>query len=80
MSLASSDFNGDRMDELAIGIPYEDMVTPDGTIVNAGAVNVIYGSANGLSTTSTADQFLLQGIAGVNDRAEEWDMFGFPLG
>lgn len=75
------DFNGDGFDDLAIGVPHEDIVTPEGTILNAGAVNVIYGSSNGLSATSpTPDQFLVQGNAGVDDDAEEEDLFGFSLG
>lgn len=46
------DFNGDGKDDLAIGAPSEDVITEAGTIPAAGAVNVIYGSSNGLSTTS----------------------------
>ena len=73
------DFNGDGFDDLAIGVPHEDIVTPEGTILDAGAVNVIYGSSNGLSATSpTPDQFLVQGNAGVDDDGE--DLFGFSLG
>jgi FG-GAP repeat len=75
------DFNGDGKDDLAIGAPAEDMITEAGTITDAGAVNVIYGSSNGLSATSpTPDQFLVQGNAGVDDAAEDSDLFGFSLG
>ena len=45
-ALAAGDFNGDGRDDLAIGVPYENV----GTVGNAGAVNVIYGSAVGLQT------------------------------
>ncbi|EDY84040.1 FG-GAP repeat domain protein [Verrucomicrobiia bacterium DG1235] len=38
-SLAAGDFNGDGTDDLAIGVPGEDI----GTIVDGGAVNVLYG-------------------------------------
>src|SRR4051812_27038323 len=38
--IAKGDFNGDGFGDLAIGVPQEDI----GTIKNAGAVNVIYGS------------------------------------
>jgi FG-GAP repeat len=62
------DFNGDGFDDLAIGVPGEDVVTAAGTIPTAGAVNVIYGSSSGLSaTTPRPDQFLVQGNAGVDD-------------
>jgi hypothetical protein len=75
------DFNGDGFDDLAIGVRGEDVVMAAGTIESAGAVNVIYGSSNGLSATSPIpDQFLVQGDAGVDDAAEESDLFGFSLG
>jgi hypothetical protein len=81
-SLSAADFNGDGKDDLAIGVYFEDIVTPEGTIFNnAGAVNVIYGSSSGLSaTTPRPDQFLVQGNADVDDAAEERDLFGFSLG
>ncbi|HEY7083060.1 MAG TPA: integrin alpha, partial [Nitrososphaeraceae archaeon] len=53
------DFNGDGNDDLAIGVPGEDL----GSIFNAdaGGVEVIYGSSNGLSATLVhADQFWTQ--------------------
>src|SRR5204863_4709421 len=42
-----SDFNGDGFADLAIGVSSEDV----GTIADAGAVNVLYGSAAGLQAT-----------------------------
>jgi len=50
-TLAVGDFNGNGYDDLAIGVPDEDvLVTP-----NAGAVHVLYGSASRL--TGTGSQF-----------------------
>lgn len=48
-ALAAGDFNGDGRDDLAIGVPGEDVVSTQQTVpvINAGAVNVVYGSANG---------------------------------
>jgi hypothetical protein len=76
-----SDFNGDGYDDLAIGIPLEDV----GSVSDAGAVNVIYGSSASLRTspasdgTGKTDQFWHQNRAGVEDSAETSDMFGFAL-
>ncbi len=47
-ALAAGDFNGDGFDDLAIGVPDEDI----STISNAGGVQVMYGSASGLTTTN----------------------------
>src|SRR4051794_4697788 len=44
-ALAWGDFNHDGFDDLAVGVPGEDI----GTVVNAGAVNVLFGSASGLT-------------------------------
>lgn len=70
-ALAVGDFNGDGKSDLAIGVPWEDV----GTIVFAGAVNVIYGSAHGLS--SKGNQLLLQSTA--SDGIEDFDTFGSSL-
>jgi hypothetical protein len=50
-ALAAGDFNGDGKADLAIGAPSKDLqLTFNGPIIDrAGEVNVIYGSANGLS-------------------------------
>ena len=68
-SLAAGDFNGDGFDDLAVGVPGED--------VEAGAVNVLYGGAGGLS--SAGDQWWNQDSAGVPGTAEPGDGFGQAL-
>ena len=60
---AQVDFNGDDFDDLALGVPNEDV----GGQVNAGAVNILYGSASGLTGTN---QLLTQAAA------EDGDQFG----
>jgi FG-GAP repeat len=61
-SLAAGDFNGDGKSDLAIGVPNEDI----GSLADAGAVNVIYGSSAGL--TATGNQFWDQlTLGGVNE-------------
>jgi hypothetical protein len=75
-SLAAGDFNGDGISDLAIGVPGEDVLG----LVDAGAVNVIYGSLEGLSTTEGfAAQFLHQGIAGVPGGLSSRDGFATAL-
>ena len=56
-----ADFNGDGFADLAVGVPDEDV----GAVANAGAVNVIYGNAAGL--TGTASQLWHQNSASVSD-------------
>lgn len=71
-SLASGDFNGDGMDDLAIGVHFENF--------EHGAVNVIYGSSSGLSPTlKLPDQFWTQDSSNINDVAEGDDQFGSSL-
>ena len=61
-NLASQvDFNGDGYDDLAVGVPGEDV---DGQ-ADAGVVQVLYGSANGLTGTG---QLLTQASPEAGDR------------
>ena len=71
--LATGDFNGDGYDDLAIGVPFEDV----GNIANAGAVQILYGSAQKL--TAAHNQLLDQNSADLIDDAEQGDMFGTAL-
>ena len=76
ISLSSGDFNADGKDDLAIGVPGEDL----GSIINVGGVEVIYGSSNGLSATlAHADQFWTQENVDIDDSAETGDSFGNSL-
>jgi hypothetical protein len=77
--IAKADFNGDGFADLAIGAPGEE--TPTG-VQNAGAVNVIYGSSNGLTTTNSAvpaSQFWSQNSPGIPGASEAGDNFGTAL-
>jgi hypothetical protein len=49
---ARADFNGDGYDDLAIGVPFEDI----GTFKDVGAIHVLYGSP-GAGVTATRSQF-----------------------
>src|SRR5262245_57220571 len=65
-----SDFNNDGYADLAIGVPFEDV----GTVVDAGAVNVLYGGAAGL--TGAGSQFFTQNSGGLSSTPEPDDRFG----
>jgi hypothetical protein len=81
------DFNGDGFSDLAIGVPIEDV----GTVGDAGAVNVIYGSlgisinSGGLSATvplggfGRTDQIWTQDSPNIEDAGETDDRFGSSL-
>jgi hypothetical protein len=71
-SLAAADFGHSAHADLAIGVPYEDYVVSD-----AGAVEVIYGSASGL--IADGDQFWTQDSPGIPDWIEKNDAFGTTL-
>jgi hypothetical protein len=73
-SLAAANFGKSSHADLAVGVPFEDV----GGVVNAGAVNVLYGSSTGL--TATGNQFWHQDSPGVLDAAEANDQFGGSLG
>ena len=71
-----ADFNGDGYSDLAIGVPREDL----GDIDDAGAVHVIYGSADGSDTSNPLQtQFWTQDSPGVADSVEPDDRFGGAL-
>src|ERR687897_193263 len=68
-----ADFNGDGADDIAVGVPGESV----GSIISAGAVNVLLGSAGGLS--GAGSQLFHQDVAGIGSGAEPFDFFGSAL-
>lgn len=72
-SLSAGDYNGNGLDDLAIGVPYEDI----GALTDAGAVNVLFGTLTGLS--DSGNQLWAQDTAGVPDDPESFDHFGSSL-
>jgi hypothetical protein len=73
-SLATADVGSGAQDDLAIGVPSEDL----GTITDGGVVHVLYGTPTGLA--SAASQYWTQDTSGITDTIETGDRFGGGLG
>jgi hypothetical protein len=83
--LSAGDFNGDELDDLAIGVQREDI----GGAIDAGAVNVLYGGNRShelglpglivFGLTAAGNQFWHQDSSGIRDVAEGGDEFGSAL-
>jgi hypothetical protein len=71
--ITAGDLDGDGFGDLAIGAPFEDIVT----IADAGAVNILHGTASGLSSTDT--QLWTQDSPGLGGESETSDEFGMGL-
>jgi hypothetical protein len=74
-SLTAGDFNDDTFTDLAIGVPREDVAG----YTDVGAVHVLYGSPQGLSTSAVTPQFWHQGSPGLRGQSESYDFFGVGL-
>jgi hypothetical protein len=72
-SLAAGDFDRNGYQDLAIGVPYEDVNRQ----VDAGAVNVLYGDYGGLKVRG--NQAWNQDMRRIEDQCEPYDTFGFSL-
>jgi hypothetical protein len=74
-ALTTGDFDGDGFDELAVGIPGEDLYS----WANIGAVEILYGTSVGLHRRSGWDDFWTQGDSGMVDGPTLGDKFGSAL-
>jgi FG-GAP repeat len=68
-----ADFNQDGTDDLAVGVPFEDV----GNAADAGAVSVLPGWPGGLTTSG--GRLFTQNTSGIPGAAELGDQFGTAL-
>jgi hypothetical protein len=73
--LCAADFDGDGACDLAVGVPYEDIGS---TKVNAGAVNVLFGSHE-IGLSGAGDQLWHADVGGVAEVSQSFDYFGSAL-
>jgi hypothetical protein len=73
-ALAFGDFDGDGRKDLAVGVPGEDA----GIALNAGLVQVFYGTSAGLAT-ARQQAFDQDDVPGDDGGTETGDQFGFAL-
>ena len=76
-SLAAANFGKGSEADLAVGVPGEDYERLFLDDLNVGAVNIIYGSSSGLTTTG--NQFWWQRSDALHDSGSAWDYFGASL-
>jgi FG-GAP repeat len=73
LALATGDLDGDHEDDLIVGTPLENL----GSLTDAGAVNVLYGSeSNGVTRR---DDFWSQGSRGIKGIHQAFDNFGLAV-
>jgi hypothetical protein len=73
-ALVAADFSRNGIDDLAIGVPGEEVAGQ----TLAGGVTVLYGDSSGLD--DRADQLWAQGTPGIKGQVERDDRFGTALG
>lgn len=74
-ALTTGDFNGDGYDDLAVGVPYEDI--SGNAIIDGGAVQVILGGGTGL--TDAGNQYWDENEPTFGSLPENYDRLGFSL-
>jgi hypothetical protein len=72
LAVAWGDFDGDCFDDIAVGVPGEDLGNP--VVASAGMVQVFYGSATGPSTSN--DELWHRGVANIDGDLDTLESFG----
>jgi hypothetical protein len=75
--LIPADFNGDGIDDLAIGLPTAGVTIGGENLAGAGAVALLHGTAEGFISADIP--LLLQDMLGFRDEIEAEDGFGMAL-
>ena len=78
-SLTVGDFDGDGADDVAVGVPGEDVASGGFSIQDAGAVNVMYGSPGMFGFDSSKHQYWNLDSSGVELSASAYDNYGTAL-
>jgi hypothetical protein len=82
-ALTTGDFDNDGIDDLAVGIPDEDIPTIEGNLADAGAIQIFYGAGYGLVDTITnsaeSDFWYAGSNAYVEGALEAGDRFGHSV-
>lgn len=76
LALVAADFNGDKKADLAIGAPWNRLLSTGQQ--SQGTVHVLLGRANWI--TATGSQYWNQDSINIPDTAEPGDQFGLSLG
>lgn len=76
-ALAVGRFNADGFDDLAIGVPFDDVRVGAELIQNAGSVQILYGGPRGL--TARDDDLFSHGRNGFGGAPEAFSGFGWSL-
>jgi hypothetical protein len=75
--LATGDIDGDGYDDLVVAAGYEDV----GSLDNAGAITIVYGSPTGLTTTGSVQKTKSSpGVPGEIHDSDYWSYDGVALG
>ncbi len=76
-SLVAGDLDGDGFDDLVVGVHYEDLPCGAALCQNAGAVNILYGTQDGLR--AKRNELWSQATDGIPETPGENDRFGWSL-